>query len=193
MIMSLKIIALALAASTVLAGAADAAVITKTYQVTSKFSSGPYSSIVTTFDATYDPAPISSGGNAVTLSNFSTTGGASFGNEDAGFYYNPAKGSRPEQRLLVIGGAGRANSFSENGIDDFEIDIAVSSSGEALGVLGVAYTLDYVLYQGTGALTDASISAAVPEPATWAMMLVGFGMVGAASRYRRRSTVTAFA
>lgn len=27
---------------------------------------------------------------------------------------------------------------------------------------------------------------AVPEPATWAMMLVGFGMVGASSRYRRR-------
>lgn len=35
--------------------------------------------------------------------------------------------------------------------------------------------------------------AAVPEPATWAMMLVGFGMVGAASRSRRRSTATTFA
>ncbi|KQU55881.1 hypothetical protein ASG67_07175 [Sphingomonas sp. Leaf339] len=29
--------------------------------------------------------------------------------------------------------------------------------------------------------------SAVPEPGTWALMLVGFGMVGAASRYRRRS------
>ncbi len=29
--------------------------------------------------------------------------------------------------------------------------------------------------------------AAVPEPATWAMMLVGFGMVAGATRYRRRS------
>ena len=29
--------------------------------------------------------------------------------------------------------------------------------------------------------------AAVPEPATWAMMLVGFAMVGATARYRRRS------
>jgi len=28
----------------------------------------------------------------------------------------------------------------------------------------------------------------VPEPATWAMMLIGFGMVGAATRYRRRGT-----
>lgn len=32
--------------------------------------------------------------------------------------------------------------------------------------------------------------AAVPEPATWAMMLVGFAMVGAAVRYRRRNTAT---
>jgi hypothetical protein len=33
----------------------------------------------------------------------------------------------------------------------------------------------------------------VPEPATWAMMLVGFGMIGAASRYRRRSTKVTYA
>ena len=32
------------------------------------------------------------------------------------------------------------------------------------------------------------ITSAIPEPATWAMMLVGFGMVAAASRYRRRTT-----
>ncbi len=35
--------------------------------------------------------------------------------------------------------------------------------------------------------------AAVPEPATWAMMLVGFGMVAATSRYRRRGTKIAYA
>ena len=35
--------------------------------------------------------------------------------------------------------------------------------------------------------------SAVPEPATWAMMLVGFAMVGATARYRRRSTKFAIA
>jgi hypothetical protein len=30
-------------------------------------------------------------------------------------------------------------------------------------------------------------AAAVPEPATWAMMLLGFGMIGATARFRRRS------
>ncbi len=31
-------------------------------------------------------------------------------------------------------------------------------------------------------------AGAVPEPATWAMMMVGFGMIAAAARYRRRRT-----
>ena len=34
---------------------------------------------------------------------------------------------------------------------------------------------------------------AVPEASTWAMMLVGFGMVASAARYRRRSTKTVYA
>ena len=34
---------------------------------------------------------------------------------------------------------------------------------------------------------------AVPEPGTWGMMLIGFGMVAGASRYRRRSTKAAYA
>ena len=34
---------------------------------------------------------------------------------------------------------------------------------------------------------------AVPEPATWGMMLVGFGMVAGAARYRRRGTRVVYA
>ena len=41
-------------------------------------------------------------------------------------------------------------------------------------------------------LDNLTIGNAVPEPATWAMMIVGFGLIGAAAR-RRQSvrTVTA--
>jgi len=35
--------------------------------------------------------------------------------------------------------------------------------------------------------------AAVPEPASWALMLTGFAMVGGVARYRRRATRVAFA
>ncbi|MET3827239.1 hypothetical protein ABIC16_002932 [Sphingomonas sp. PvP055] len=38
-----------------------------------------------------------------------------------------------------------------------------------------------------------SMTAAVPEPGTWAMMLAGFGLMGAALRYRKRSTKLRFA
>lgn len=36
-------------------------------------------------------------------------------------------------------------------------------------------------------------AAAVPEPATWGMMIAGFGVMGAAMRTRRRSTNVTFA
>ncbi|KQU61848.1 hypothetical protein ASG67_01350 [Sphingomonas sp. Leaf339] len=52
---------------------------------------------------------------------------------------------------------------------------------------GTASTFGYVTQFTTQAV------AAVPEPTTWAMMLVGFGMIGAASRYRRRQPRVAYA
>ncbi len=42
-------------------------------------------------------------------------------------------------------------------------------------------------------LVDGNAVSAVPEPAAWALMIVGFGIVGGALRYRRRSTSVAFA
>ncbi|VXC42585.1 PEPxxWA-CTERM sorting domain-containing protein [Sphingomonas sp. 8AM] len=39
----------------------------------------------------------------------------------------------------------------------------------------------------------SAITSAVPEPGTWAMMLVGFAMVGAAVRKRRNNTTAALA
>ncbi len=57
----------------------------------------------------------------------------------------------------------------------------------------------YSVNLGTGALTQIghtdrnlfALTAAVPEPATWAMLIIGFGMVGAISRNRNRTGVTA--
>ncbi len=44
-----------------------------------------------------------------------------------------------------------------------------------------------------GNLTIADLAAAVPEPATWALMILGFGAVGAALRRRRVTTRISFA
>jgi len=48
--------------------------------------------------------------------------------------------------------------------------------------------------RGNGAYGgQASFVPTIPEPATWAMMMVGFVMVGAAARYRKRSTNVRYA
>jgi len=51
------------------------------------------------------------------------------------------------------------------------------------------------LSRGNGAYGGQAsfIPSAVPEPATWALMLVGFAMVGATARFRRRSTKVVYA
>ena len=41
---------------------------------------------------------------------------------------------------------------------------------------------------GNGAWTNAGGAAAVPEPATWALMITGFGAVGMSMRRRQRGT-----
>ncbi|WP_082543528.1 PEPxxWA-CTERM sorting domain-containing protein [Sphingomonas sp. Leaf339] len=43
---------------------------------------------------------------------------------------------------------------------------------------------------GTWGLAPA---APIPEPATWAMILVGFGMIGATARYRRKGAQVRYA
>lgn len=85
---------------------------------------------------------------------------------------------------------------------------ALTSLGQANLPVGGAYTANFTLnaptsyqffrFEGTnfsngGARLLEIDGTAVPEPATWAMMIGGFGMVGGAMRYRRRKTQIAFA
>ena len=46
------------------------------------------------------------------------------------------------------------------------------------------------IVSGSSTLTIASVAGAVPEPATWAMMLGGFAMVGVSARRRKRPITT---
>jgi hypothetical protein len=61
------------------------------------------------------------------------------------------------------------------------------------GVTSFDLTKAFVRYQSVGprgADSATGLGTAVPEPATWAMMLGGFGLLGAAARRRRSTTVT---
>lgn len=69
------------------------------------------------------------------------------------------------------------NSFVQAGNTLYNLNLST-------GALSAIGTTDRTLF---------ALSAAVPEPATWAMMMIGFGAIGAAARSsrRKRNTVTA--
>jgi hypothetical protein len=92
--------------------------------------------------------------------------------------------------LVASGVAGPVPTYSDAGFSQYygftggtfdEVQLQVQNPGTAFNP--GAYE--------AGAYADIAIGNAVPEPATWAMMLVGFGGLGAAMRSRRKQIVTA--
>jgi hypothetical protein len=60
-----------------------------------------------------------------------------------------------------------------------------SPSGEPINNL-YSYTLAQTCPDGEPCSFSRTVTGAVPEPATWLMMIFGFGLVGGAMRYRQR-------
>ena len=67
---------------------------------------------------------------------------------------------------------------------------AFTNRGDGSGAVGLTISAP-TGYDGHfgGAIDDLSVAGAVPEPASWALMIGGFGVIGAAAR--RRWTVLA--
>ena len=57
---------------------------------------------------------------------------------------------------------------------------------ESLAFAGTARSVVFTGLSATVGIDDVTLGTAVPEPATWAMLLIGFGGLGAAMRSRRR-------
>lgn len=82
-------------------------------------------------------------------------------------------------------------------IDAFYLQTGIYQAGPPLG--SGPFTLTgpgYGSLQFNGAnlqlaVTDVTVATAVPEPSTWAMMIVGFGMAGSMVRSRRRIALAA--
>ncbi len=123
---------------------------------------------------------------------------------------------RIAQATGLSGAAADAGGFCNRGVGDLEANIGNGDSGgsafidgKLAGVIsyGIGWTYEYGDWAG-GNYPDGSWGegagyvpiflhgdfirsaiAAVPEPATWAQMLLGFGLIGMATRRRRRAVV----
>jgi hypothetical protein len=94
------------------------------------------------------------------------------------------------------GGPG-ANSLFTGTVDagDYVLAVGTYNFSVAEARLGIANYVPserrFTAVFGDGVTVPGVPS--VPEPGTWAMMLLGFGMMGAAMRYRRRDTAVTYA
>ena len=77
-------------------------------------------------------------------------------------------------------------TLSPSGNPGSYLNYAVSSTNGISGFDLIGFA------QGNVSIDNVSVTA-VPEPAAWAMMVGGFGMIGAAMRRRQRSTSVRFA
>jgi hypothetical protein len=98
--------------------------------------------------------------------------------------------------------AGGTNPFTQNGnqLRDYQL---TSNPDVAMGALRItSCSLAGVCTAGVGSGTGINfekqnsvtlVGSAVPEPGTWAMMLIGFGAIGASMRRRRARHLPQFA
>lgn len=70
------------------------------------------------------------------------------------------------------------------------IGVSFSGTAQSIAFAGVA---NFIVFDDVTFGSATPGNGAVPEPATWAMMIGGFGMMGAVMRRRRRRSPLAFA
>ena len=115
---------------------------------------------------------------------------------EAGFLFSNSSGSGGVQ--LTPGfeddDPGTASYEGSGDLVDFGLDFFLDADGmldteffETFGDTSV--NPDAVWNSGTITITYELVNSAVPEPATWAMMIVGFGAIGGALRRRQKLTI----
>lgn len=165
----------ALLATTSFGSTASATVIIKTLKLDATgFSDGtPDASVI--FKINFDNSSNFSGNFSGVTSIFSNTWGPLQIGYDASTDF-----------LSLVGGVGTANSTGCN-------QSAESFCSFIYGISDATPSSNFFLNFDSGVSFASSVSltevSAVPEPATWAFMILGFGAIGGALRRRRNDNV----
>jgi len=94
-------------------------------------------------------------------------------------------------RSFAINGSGFGTPYvfvPTNYVSGTSLGGTSTFAGQTLASLGL--TSGSYVFRSANDTVTVNIGAAVPETATWGMMIAGFGMMGAALRTRRRSAVS---
>jgi hypothetical protein len=108
------------------------------------------------------------------------------------YTFAPGAADQPHQGTPPAGGdygivsAGYTTAGDNGGVTNNQPYINNSVIFDMGAFNGSLSSIGNVRFQYGTALTDPSLTPAVPEPATWAMMLLGFGAIGVSMRRRRR-------
>jgi hypothetical protein len=107
---------------------------------------------------------------------------------DLSWLYGGRNGGGPQALNVSFGGVAVTTDTSDNGVNDFwspnAFKVVATATSETL-TFASEVTSGIPSYGNE--LTDVSLTP-VPEPAAWALMLMGFGGLGAGLRTRRRIT-----
>jgi hypothetical protein len=193
--MRTSLIALA-AAALMSAGAAPATVVDFSYAIISDGS--PYAEIASGTGAfetigdngTFDLANLSAFTISGDASVIFVSGSYSFGIGDLSAFSATLSNGTLTNLSFAVSGAVDFFDLSDNLFGTG--NVTITAAGLAPGNVTATVNSGYFPTFGTGDLTaTARPAAAIPEPASWALMLAGFGLVGAALRGRRAEAVRA--
>ena len=193
----MKKLLLAAAASMALASSANAATI-----ITEGFESGfgvfsPSGQVQIATGADYQPCCFTTGnttnhfvafgsGNLPSGSIMSTVFDTLVGETYTLDFDYAALGSGSESLFLTVGG----QTFTVSPVANNNLDTTFTGATFTFLGTGAGTTLD-IMSSGVNnvdaIIDNISVTGPIPEPATWAMMIGGFGLVGGAMRRARRS------
>jgi hypothetical protein len=157
-------------------------------------------------------APAGAGAVSFTLDGYASLDGQNYYEDDFSLILNGSTifsgtwnlGGGGTDAILFNPNGGTANNISGNGTDvtwnggHVLIDVPLNLVA-GLNTLTFAYSSlpgpTHAGFQGGGdeawGLSNITVTGGVPEPASWALMLVGFGGMGAMFRARRKAGIAA--